>query len=468
MKGRKWYEWFLTIVYIAMLGLCVYLNFTPGHKESIATIVVNIIMFIIVAIIFLTSDIGSFVPMNSMIKDLKNASEKIRKDAMNTHSYLWEPYQNSNVKLFANGKLQELFQDFIFELNRDTEAEDAYYRPSIDDYINLELVDKVMHRNELNQVPGMLTGLGILGTFIGLSLGLQNFNTGTTAQMTESIEPLMNGIKVAFHTSIYGMVFSLTYNTVYKKKLYEAECAVEEFTSVFKKFVLPDTANDGMNELISLQKEQLGAMDNMYEDIASELNKIITPQFDKLTRSVNDFEMMASKSQQEALGRIVESFVNEMNQSLGNTFWQINQSVNEQYKVQQQNAELMGKVLEATGSSAGNLNDINRETERLIITLNKYTESIETIQKELQNTIVALRNQTDRSNTLLFEEQNLLKNQGDVVEGFKTAVERMAKDSADTNERVTDALEEVTNGVDYIRRQVDKQSKAGIGSATRR
>lgn len=468
MKGRKWYEWFLTIVYIAMLALCVYLNFTPGHRESIATIVVNVIMFIIVAIIFLSADLGSFSQMNSMIKDLKNASEKIRKDAMNTHSYLWEPYQTSNVKLFANGKLQELFQDFIFELNRDTEAEDAYYRPSIDDYINLDLVDKVMHRNELNQVPGMLTGLGILGTFIGLSLGLQNFNTGTTAQMTESIEPLMNGIKVAFHTSIYGMVFSLTFNTVYKKKLFEAESAVEDFTSVFKKFVLPDTANDGMNELISLQKEQLGAMDNMYEDIAKELDKIITPQFDKLTRSVNDFEIMATKSQQEGLNRIVESFVNEMNQSLGNVFWQINQNVNEQYKVQKHNAELMEKVLEATGSSAGNLNDINRETERLIVTLNKYTESIETIQKELQNTIMALKNQTERSNTLLFEEQGLLKNQAEVVDGFKSAVEKMARNSDDTNERVTDALEEVTNGVDYIRRQMDKQPKSSMVTGTRR
>ena len=36
-----------------------------------------------------------------------------------------------------------------------------------------------------------------------------------------------NGIKVAFHTSIYGLVFSLVFNFVYKKKLDEAETAVK-------------------------------------------------------------------------------------------------------------------------------------------------------------------------------------------------------------------------------------------------
>ena len=272
MSGRKWYEWCLTIVYVLMVIVCIYLNFMPGHRESFATVIVNIVMFAIVAVIFLCADFGCFVPMNSMISDFKSASAKIKKDAMNSREFLWEPYQDNNVKLFKNADLQEIFRDFIFDLNRSSDAEEEYYRPELENYLNLELVDKVMHRNELNQVPGMLTGLGILGTFIGLSLGLQNFSTGSTAEMTASIEPLMNGIKVAFHTSIYGMVFSLVFNIIYKKKLYEAEEAVSEFVSCFNKYVLPDTANDGMNELISLQREQLAVMQNINIQI-SELNQ---------------------------------------------------------------------------------------------------------------------------------------------------------------------------------------------------
>jgi len=456
MNNRKWYEWILTLVYIAMVLLCVYLNFTKGHEESLATIIVNIVMFIIVAIIFISADFGSFGPMNSMIKDLKMATAKIKTDALNTHSFLWEPYQSSNVKLFKNDRLAGLFQDFIFELNREEDAENVYYRPSIDDYINGDLVDKTMHRNELNQVPGMLTGLGILGTFIGLSLGLQSFNTGTTAEMTASIEPLMNGIKVAFHTSIYGMVFSLAFNTIYKKKLFEAEEAVEDFVSAFKKFVLPDTANDGRNQLIALQEQNLELIKEMTFSISEELANIMEPHLEDLGKCITDFENMATRNQADALDRVVNSFIAQMNQSLGNSFNQISQSVEEQYNAQRQNAAMMQDVLKVTGASSITLNDINNETGRLVLTLNKYSESIQGIQNELQKTLASLERDNQSNDRLLSEEKSLIMEQQKVIIELRESLNNITKDIHASNDRIGDSLEEISNGMDYICRSIEK------------
>ncbi len=461
MFKRKWYEWMLTIVYLLMVALCLYLNFTPGHKESVTTIIVNAVMFVIVAIVFLVADLGSFAPMNAIIKDLKKATEKIRSDAMNAHSYLWEPYQTSNIKLFKYDRLNQLFTDFIFELNREDDAENAYYRPGIDDFINEDLVDSVMHRNELNQVPGLLTGLGILGTFIGLSIGLEHFNTGTTAQMTDSIEPLMNGIKVAFHTSIFGMVFSLTFNAIYKRKLYEGETAVQEFTHAFKKYVLPDTENNGMNQLISLQGDQLEATDKMYVRVAEELERIIEPQFDRLARIVGDFETIMARNETEALRQIVDTFIKEMNTSLGNSFYQLSESVNEQYKAQKETADLMNELLQATGSSTSTLHTINNETERLVSTLNSYTASIQTIQNELQRTIAALGNEDKSAHELIMQEKNMLIEQGNIISEFKKTIADIGKYSKETNDHVNESLEEITNGIDYMRKLTEKRNQAG-------
>lgn len=458
--SRKWYEWFLTVVYFAMVGLCIYLNFTPGHKESVESIVVNVLMFIIVAIIFISSDFGSFFPMNSMIKDLKSASEKIRQDAMNAHSYLWEPYQSSNIKLFRNEKLAGLFQDFIFELNRAEDAENAYYKVNIDDYINDELVDKTMHRNELNQVPGILTGLGILGTFIGLSLGLQNFNTGTTAQMTESIEPLMNGIKVAFHTSIYGMIFSLTFNVIYKKKLFEAEEAVDKFVNAFKKYVLPDSENNGMNRLINLQQEQIDTLGNFYSNIAGEVAALINPQYERLIQTLGEFQSVTIRNESEAIKQLVEMFVDEMNDSLDDTFNKISQAVGQQYQTQQQTAALMQDILKETGSNNANLVGINQETERLINTLNHYSDSIQAIQNKLQDTLAGLRTQDTASHDLLIQEKNMLMEQANLVTGFRSAISEMVNYSKDTNDRTNEAVNELVNGIDYIKREIGKQPKS--------
>jgi len=457
MFRRKWYEWLLTLVFFAMVALCVYLNIMPDHRESMTTIIVNAVMFVIVAIIFLVAEIGSFGPMNAIIRELKAATEKIRSDALNAHSYLWEPYQSNDVKLFKNERLGQLFTDFVFELNREDNAENAYYRPSIDDYINEDLVDTVMHRNELNQVPGMLTGLGILGTFIGLSIGLEHFNTGTTAQMTESIEPLMNGIKVAFHTSIFGMVFSLTFNAVYKRKLYEGESAVADFAHAFKKYVLPDTQNNGMNQLISLQAEQIEAVDRMYVRIADELDRIMDPQFERLIKVVSEFETIMVRNEVEAIRQIVDTFINEMNASLGDSFRKLSESVKEQYNSQKETADLMTDLLKTTGSNTATLHTINHETERLVSTLNSYTASIQTIQNELQHTLESLSNEDKSARNLVFQERNMLIEQGRMIEEFKNAVMRIDEYSKDTNERVNEALEEITNGVDYMRKLSDKK-----------
>ena len=189
-----------------------------------------------------------------------------------------------------------------------------------------------------------MTGLGILGTFIGLSLGLQHFSTGSTAEVTNSIAPLMDGIKVAFHTSIYGMVFSLVFNYVYKRKLDEAENAIADFIDAYKKYVLPDTTTDGINKLMELQQQQVTAVRRMTDRVSEDLTKIMEPQFDRMNQTITDFGNMATRSQTEALNQVVNEFIREMNRSLGGTFLQLNESFNKAYASQQKNEQLLGGI----------------------------------------------------------------------------------------------------------------------------
>ncbi len=324
-----------------MVGLCVGLNLTTGQKEGMANLIVNAVMFLIVGLIFLSCERNCFLPMNRIIEDLEEASEKIRNDAMNSHQFLWEPYNNSKVELFQEPRLRQQFQDYLFELNRIDNTEKAYYKCDIGDYINTGLVDSVMHRNILNQVAGVMTGLGILGTFIGLSLGLQHFSTGTTAEVTNSIAPLMDGIKVAFHTSIYGMVFSLVFNFTYKCKLEEAEDAVEEFLDVYKKYVLPDTTTDGINKFMELQQQQVTAVETMTDRVTENLNRIMDPQFEKLNGVITDFSHVATRNQTEALRSVTAAFLKEMDAAMGSTFTRLNTVLQRAEQAQRQNADLL-------------------------------------------------------------------------------------------------------------------------------
>ncbi|MCZ0931619.1 MAG: MotA/TolQ/ExbB proton channel family protein [Oligoflexia bacterium] len=54
--------------------------------------------------------------------------------------------------------------------------------------------------------PSLLTTIGILGTFVGVYIGLDNFNI---ANIDASIPDLLRGLKVAFTTSIVGIVAAI-------------------------------------------------------------------------------------------------------------------------------------------------------------------------------------------------------------------------------------------------------------------
>ncbi len=242
MSRKRGYEILILLTYIAMGAVCIYLQFfSVGQSGSLSNLIVNVVMLVIAGVIFATCTLGGLLPASSVTADLIDVAERIEDDAKVSHDYLWDKYEKDKDDLFEDKRLLKNYKDFKHELSRIAGAGTPYYKCDIEDYIGVDLIDSVIHAERLSQVPGVMTGLGILGTFVGLSLGLQNFNTGTTAQITGSIEPLMNGIKVAFHTSIYGMVFSLVFNYVYKRRLDDAEAALNMFLRNFRKYVLPDT-----------------------------------------------------------------------------------------------------------------------------------------------------------------------------------------------------------------------------------
>jgi len=56
--------------------------------------------------------------------------------------------------------------------------------------------------------PNLLVSIGILGTFVGIFVGLFDFDV---QDIDSSIPPLLKGLTIAFTTSIIGMTFALLF-----------------------------------------------------------------------------------------------------------------------------------------------------------------------------------------------------------------------------------------------------------------
>src|SRR5690554_1149518 len=64
------------------------------------------------------------------------------------------------------------------------------------------------HQMFTGYTPTLLTSLGILGTFVGIVIGLLGFDA---TDIDSSIAPLLEGLKTAFTSSLAGMLLSIIY-----------------------------------------------------------------------------------------------------------------------------------------------------------------------------------------------------------------------------------------------------------------
>ncbi|MCR5675901.1 MAG: MotA/TolQ/ExbB proton channel family protein [Lachnospiraceae bacterium] len=461
MTGRKWYEWLLALVYLAMIAVFVYLNFFSENAPGTANLIVNAVMFVMVGIIFLNCEFHAFRPADRMIGDIRRVCLQIRQDADTAAERgepLWARYRQNGDLLFAEGMLRERYTDFVRETERILHAGKPQFRCDLEDFIDESAADDVLHRNLVNQVPGALTGLGILGTFIGLSIGLQSFATGSTAEITGSIAPLMSGIKVAFHTSIYGMVFSLVFNYVFKRKIEETEAAIRVFLMTHRNFVLPDAETDGRNLLLEIQREQVTAVQKLSETIASSLadglEELLEPQFDRFDETLRDFAKGAEKNQLDALSTITNAFIAEMNRSLGNSFSQLSYTIDSTFKLQQQNAAQLEAVLKGTAQSAERYTAWLADQERLVTSLH---DSVEKLPEETGRTVRELSSSLDSTGAQFKE----------MVQELTRMTEQVPYSYSAAYDGVRSAVTEVQHAIDRLNdslletvRRIDEAGKA--------
>lgn len=85
-------------------------------------------------------------------------------------------------------------------------------------FINDESISKAFKINYrmLDAASGMLVGLGLFGTFLGLTVGISGFDSSDSDNIQQSIQNLLGGMSTAFITSLVGMFLSLVYTLLDK------------------------------------------------------------------------------------------------------------------------------------------------------------------------------------------------------------------------------------------------------------
>ncbi len=318
-----------------------YLNgvFTGEWKSSI-NLIINIGFLIIIGILFVISSI-SFGRLSRVTRELEDVSLLLQKEYKKTgEKNLWANYKDKDA-FFEEKNLQDAFNKYRLRVNSTKARRGAGSFCDLEAYINEDLLDRISMNSFNSGVSGTLTGIGILGTFLGLSMGLGAFSGDDIFTISDNVGSLLSGMKVAFHTSVYGIFFSLVFNIIYRNLMSNAYKTLDEFLDVFRQTTQPFSGKD----------EETAATMLVYQaGMASSLRQIL--------------EVMKGNAMEQTAGveRIVDRFTEEMQSALDMDFKKLGNTLKSAGESQAVSAANVAEMVEAVTT----LVEVNRNVQEAL------------------------------------------------------------------------------------------------------
>ncbi len=288
--------------------------------------------------------------------------------------------------------------------------------------------------------PSSFTTLGVLGTFVGIYFGLQDFDT---SNIEDSIPSLLEGLKTAFLTSIIGIFLSvlskkislLVLDGVEKRDNKNSTGSLNELELLYEntetlKEIKKALGGDGDSSLLT----QIQKLRNEQRDNASDIKELLAKKFDEFSKLLQEsntealVEAMKESTKQfnEQMKEIVDKLVKEnfeaLNQSVQNMItWQTEnkegiETLIDQFKAVVNDFETSSTSIKEIAENTEKLTNDNSHLKKLIEQLqavmvddtkyqdivHKLTSSIET----LKNNTEAFDNTTNKLNNWVKEQMN--------------------------------------------------------------
>lgn len=150
--------------------------------------------------------------------------------------------------------------------------------------LGLVLQKKGVARGFVEFTPALLTSLGILGTFVGIVVGLLDFKPD---DIDGSIGTLLEGLKTAFITSLAGMSASITFKMLSASGYFDAPEQLESVDDVGAEDIYR-AINEQGHLLLESSKQQLTMLASLKRAIAGSEDDALVSQIKLLKSDLKD------------------------------------------------------------------------------------------------------------------------------------------------------------------------------------
>ena len=289
-------------------------------------------------------------------------------------------------------------------------------------------------------VPNLLTGLGILGTFIGLAFGVgaasDGLSSSTPVEITSSLQKLLKGASLAFLTSIVGIAGSILFVLVDRFFSRRLHLAVDEWVGAIESRLERVTPEGVALQHLEQARRAVTQLEHFNTELIFSLEKALdekiagrlSPHLERLVAAVeglrSDRSTDAGQMIEQALGRFTEAM-----------------------------QERTGSQFEEMGSIVADLNRTLKDS------ADGLERSQQDIRKSLESVLKAVRTSMDEGANAMTEtlQQALRDVTGVIADASQRLAEQMTASSTAASDKLSETVGSVTK--DLARTGVEAASQ---------
>jgi hypothetical protein len=292
-----------------------------------------------------------------------------------------------------------------------------------------------------------MTGLGLLGTFSGLVLGISNLDLNTAHNLLDGIKTLLGGTRLAFSTSLTGLLLALIWGHIHRTKIHDFNISCYNFI-------------DEIRSLFPCSNHE-HILVKIYDIISKEAHKnntVLRPAAQKLLTVSENFLSEARESNLKTLAALAEQFVMALNKNMKNKFMEMADFLENLEKWNQKTRDEFSVMIKKMDIITDKFIDISDENTHISKLHAQYLSNMSQAMNNAQNG-------QEKINSHMKDSAQYLTKTLDMVEKYNRSMILALEKIEASNQRLSDTE---TINIDLIRdtwTSITKNLDSAISSA---
>jgi biopolymer transport protein ExbB/TolQ len=344
--------------------------------------------------------------------------------------------------------------------------------------------------NNHQDFKSILVSTGVLGTFIGIFIGLWGFNSGN---VSDSVPVLLDGLKTAFITSIAGMFLAILLSIIQKSKnKNNSEDEITALNNISKQLEKLDFIDEKLmslsdvkknTEILPLINTKLDSIDTNIKSLSSDISGVkdelkinqkslfeflkekLSEIDNSLKEAVQTLSKGATKEIINALQDVIKDFNSNLTEQFGDNFKKLNESVLNMIEWQDTYKNSVKEFEEQLKTTTENTNESNKNITKLIkefteTNLKNLQDFISENNQALLENIEKINIKTDNNTNSLIEKVKDFSNE--INNNLKESVEQNHQSNKETNDATTKNVENLIKVVSNFSNETNNALKESV------